>query len=123
MNRDHKPQRARAGYAMLIVMIVIMTTTAFAAVHQRYLIASLRVEQARVESENYANGPLTVLAVAIERMDTGNPPAPVNYRYSHTVAAVTTLYRIGYTQAGTQWTVTAEPDATAGSLPTLPASF
>ena len=63
----------RRGYAMLIVMIVIMTTTALAAVHQRHLNTALRVEQARVPARTYVNGPLSVLAIAIDRFDTGDP--------------------------------------------------
>ena len=108
---------------MLIVMIVIMTTTALAAVHQRHLNTALRVEQARTASEDYANGPLSVLAIAIDRLNTGDVPAPVAFSYSHTVAGTTTLYRVSYTRAGTNWTVTAEPDPTASALPLLPASF
>ena len=108
---------------MLIVMIVIMTTTALAAVHQRHLNAALRVEQARVASEDYVNGPVSVLAIAIDRLNTGDAPAPVDYSYSHTVGTTTTLYRISYVRAGLNWTVTAEPDPTVGGLPALPASF
>ena len=113
----------RRGYALLIVLAVILTTTALAAVHQRQLSAALRVEQARMQSEAFAEGPLAVLATAIDRLKTGDPPAPVDYSYSHTVGATTTVFRISYAVAGTQWTVTALPDTTAGLLPALPASF
>lgn len=113
----------RSGYALLIVMIVILTTTALAAVHQRQLSAALRLEQARMESEAHAQGPLTVLAVAIDRLKTGDPPAPVSYRYLHVVGTAATLYRVSYAVAGSQWSVTAKPDPTANLLPSLPASF
>jgi hypothetical protein len=113
----------RRGYALLIVLMVILTTTAMAAVHQRHLSAALRVEQARIQSEAYAQGPLAVLAVAIDLLKTGDPPAPIDYSYLHTVGTTATLYRISYAVSGTQWTVTAEPDASAGLLTTLPASF
>lgn len=118
--RHRQPRR---GYAMLVVMIVIMTTTALAAVHQRYLNTALRIEQARITSENNVNGPRTVLAIAIDRLSTGNAPAPISYSYSHTVGATTTLYRISYARAGVNWIVTAEPDSSAGALPSLPGSF
>jgi hypothetical protein len=108
---------------MLFVMIVIMTMTALAAVHQRHLNAALRIEQARINSENGVHGPRTVLAVAIDRLKTGDAPAPVVYSYSHTVASTTALYRISYTRSGTRWTVTAEPDPAVGALPALPTSF
>ena len=114
---------SRKGYALLIVMIVIMTTTALAAAHQRYLNTALRIEQARVRSEMMARGSRTVLAHAIDLLESGNAPAPVDYSYAHTVAGTTTLYRISYGMTGTTWTVTAEPDPTAGALTTLPASF
>ncbi len=109
--------------SLLIVIIVILTTTGLAAVHQKHLTAALRVEQARMESEAHAQGPLTVLAIAIDLLKTGDPAAPVDYSYSHSVGITTTLYRVSYSVAGTRWTVTAEPDATAGLLTNLPASF
>jgi hypothetical protein len=113
----------RGGYALLIVLIVILTTTGLAAVHQRHLSAALRIEQARIQSEAHAQGPLRVLAVAIDLLKTGDPPAPVDYSYSHVVGTTTTLFRVRYAVSGAQWTVTAEPDATAGALTPLPASF
>ena len=120
---SQRNSRDRRGYAMLIVMIVIMTMTALAAVHQRQLNAALRIEQARVASEDRVYGSRTVLAIAIDRLRTGNAPAPVSYSYSHTVGGTTTLYRVTYARAGLNWTVTAEPDASAGFLTPLPASF
>lgn len=114
---------ARRGYAMLVVMILILTTTALAAVHQRHLSAALRIEQARVESETYAQGPLTVLAIAIDRLKTGDPPMPVDYSFEQTVAGVTNVYQVSYSVSGTQWIVTADPIASAGLLPPLPAAF
>lgn len=115
--------RVRRGYALLVVLAVILTTTALAAVHQRHLSAALRVEQARIESEAFSQGPLAVLATAIDRLKTGDPPTPVDYSFSHTVSGTTTVYRISYSVSGTQWTVTALPDATATALTALPASF
>jgi hypothetical protein len=102
---------------------VILTTTALAAVHQRHLSAALRVEQARVQSEAFSQGPLAVLASAIDRLKTGDPPTPVDYSYSHTVGTTTTVYRVSYSVSGTQWTVTALPDPAASFLPALPTSF
>ncbi len=115
--------RARRGYAMLIVMMVILTSMIFGVVHQRHLIAALQIEQARIDSETYVYGPLSVLAIAVDRLEKGKPPAPIDYRYTHTVDGQATLYRISYTRAGNQWTVTAEPDPTAGGLPVLPTSL
>jgi len=122
---QHKSKNTsrRSGYALLIVMIVILTTTALAAVHQRHLSAALRLEQARMQSEAHAQGPLTVLATAIDRLKTGDPPAPVSYRYVHTVGTTSTVFRVSYAVSGTQWTVTADPDPTANMLPLLPTSF
>jgi hypothetical protein len=108
---------------MLIVMMVILTSMLFGVVHQRHLIAALQIEQARMDSEAYVYGPLSVLAIAVDRLEKSKPPAPIDYRYSHTVDGDTTLYRIRYARAGNQWTVTAEPDRSAGGLPTLPASL
>ena len=123
MSRTNRAARRRRGYALLFVMIVILTTTAMAASHQRYLNTALRIEQARMRSEAIARGPRTVLARAADLLETGDAPAPVDYRYSHTVAAETTLYRVSYRRSGRTWTVTAEPDATAGILSVLPTSF
>ncbi|NND96640.1 MAG: hypothetical protein HKN47_04845 [Pirellulaceae bacterium] len=120
---NRRAAKRRRGYALLLVMVIILTSTAFAAVHQRHLSAALRLEQARIASEDYNAGPVSVLAIACDRLESGDPPPSTNYRYSHTVNGNTQLYRISYTVSGTQWTVVAEPDATAGSYPLLPASF
>ena len=55
---NHRPRgsQRRTGYALLIVLIVILTTMGLAAVHQRQLSAALRVEQARIATpRRYAN--------------------------------------------------------------------
>tara|TARA_R110002049_G_scaffold4601_5_gene32091 strand:- start:134197 stop:134568 length:372 start_codon:yes stop_codon:yes gene_type:complete len=115
--------KKRQGYALLIVMIVVMTTTALAAAHQRHLNTKLRLEQARVRSEIISRGPRKVLAKAVDLLETGDAPAPVDYQYSHTSGSLTRLYRVSYRSAGNTWTVTAEPDPTAGTLADLPTSF
>lgn len=115
----NRKRKARSGYALLIVMIVILTTSALAAVYQRHLSTALRIEAKRIESEQHATGPITVLGLAIKAMNDGDPPAPIEYSYSHD----SILYRISYVQSGTGWVVTANPDETATALPSLPASF
>ena len=115
--------RQRRGYAMLLVMMIILTSSAFVALHQRNLNAALRVEQARIRSEVYQAGPVSVLAVACQRLEVSEPSPPVSYQYSHTESSGTVLYRIDYSLNGTQWTVTAKPDATATTLPVLPGKF
>ena len=99
------------------------TTTALAAAHQRHLSAALRVEQARVRSEQRNDGPIAVLAIACARLETGDPPTSASYRYSHTAGGATTLYRVDFVSNASLWTVTAEPDATAAIFPLLPDSF
>lgn len=118
-------RKKRRGYAMLIVMMLILTTTALAAVHTRYLNSALRIEQARLRSEQRAGGPVAVLAVACARLESGDPPSsPIEYQYSHNDGIQTLLYRIQYEETATdRWTVTADIDATATALSVLPASF
>lgn len=128
---NHLPQsrrrgQRRQGYALLIVMMLIVTMTGLAAVHQRNLNAALRVEQARMESEAHHLGPLWVIAHAIDLLKTGDAPAPIQYRYSHTFGGSTTMYRISYDVSGKgddTWHVTANPDPTAGALAELPGNF
>lgn len=111
----------RSGYAMLIVMMLILTTTALAAVHTRHLNSALRVEQARVRSETRARGALTVLAIACQRLETGDPTSGDSYRYTHSDGLD---YRITYDEvASDRWQVTADPDANATALLMLPDSF
>ncbi|TWT54261.1 hypothetical protein Pla22_19030 [Rubripirellula amarantea] len=119
----YRPSRRRGGYAMLIVLIVVLSTSALAATQMRYLEAAARIERARLNTESYSSGPLTVLSIAINRVYTGDPPTSGSYQYSHTVGANTTLYRIDYVRNVDAWTVTADPDPTASTLPLLPASF
>ena len=127
VNRRTEPAlrhaRRRGGYAMLLVMVIILTSTAFVALHQRHLNSALRIEQSRMRSETFRAGPVSVVAVACERLETGDPASPVSYRYDHSVDGLTTLYRVDYELVGTQWTITAEPDSAALLLPDLPASF
>lgn len=124
MKYNKRKHQARRGYAMLLVMVVILSSSAFVAVHQRHLSAALRLEQARIQSEQYRRGPVTVLSIACERLETGNsPPAPVDYFYNHVVDSETTMYRVNYTKVGRQWKITAEPDDTAGIFLELPVSF
>jgi hypothetical protein len=124
-NRRRRRVR-RSGYALVIVTMLILTMSGMGAVHQRNLNAALRIEQARMESEDYRQGPLTVLAHAIDLLKAGDAPAPVSYSYSHTVGTTTTLYRVSYAVSGAgdeKWNVTADPDPSAGSLADLPDIF
>lgn len=106
---------------MLIVMMLILTTTALAAVHTRHLNAALRIEQARMRSETRARGPITVLAIACQRLETGDPPAGMDFRHLHSDGL---QYRVTYNElTSARWEVTADPDPGASSLPTLPDSF
>ena len=122
-NLEGNRRRPRQGYAMLIVLIVVLSTSALAATQMRYLDSATRIERARINAEDYSNGPLTVLAVAINRVQSGDPPNPAAFRYSHNVGTATTLYRIDYSRVRDDWTVTATPDPNAGSLAQLPGSF
>jgi hypothetical protein len=128
---SHRPNRRRRrvrrnGYALVIVTMLILTMSGLAAVHQRNLNSALRVEQARMESEAYRLGPMTVLAHAIDLLKAGDAPAPVSYSYSHTVGSTTTLYRVSYALSGkdkNNWNVTVDPDPSAAWLADLPDIF
>ena len=102
-------KRNRSGYAMLIVLAVVLSSTALATIQMRYLDSALRIERARMESEEYSSGSLSVLAIAIERLQTGDPPMPVDYGYEHTVSGISSWYQVTYTSTAGQWTITAEP--------------
>lgn len=118
-----KNRKNRGGYAMLIVLALVLSSTALATIQMRHLDSALRIERARIEAEEYSAGSLSVLALAIEHLQTGDPPVPVNYGYFHTVAGVSNGYQISYAKLNDQWTVTATPDLTANLLVVLPASF
>lgn len=125
LSRQHRKRPRRGGYVMLIVMMLILTTSAMAAVHARHLNSALRIEQARIRSETFNQGPVMVLAAACQRLETGDPPsAKVEYGYSHSIDGASVLYRIRYTDVGDdRWQITAEPDPSASSFPLLPSSF
>lgn len=117
--------RRRRGYAMVVVMMLILTATAMAAVQMRHLDSALRIEQARQRSETRSRGPVTVLAIACARLEAANPPtSSVSYQYLHNDGIQSLLYRVTFQEStADRWTVTADPDPTATSLPTLPDSF
>lgn len=110
---------------MVVVMMLILTATAMAAVQMRHLSSALRIEQARMRSEARVQGPVMVLAIACARLEAGNPPASnATYQYTHHDGIQSTLYRVAYVEvAQDRWTVTADPDPTAGTLPALPDEF
>ncbi|KAA1262191.1 hypothetical protein LF1_47530 [Rubripirellula obstinata] len=116
-------RRNRGGYAMLIVLAIVLSSTALATIQMRHLDSALRIERARIEAEEYSAGSLSVLALAIDRLQTGDPPTPFNYGHLHTTAGASTWYRISYAKVIDQWTVTATPDVDASALLLLPASF
>ena len=115
--------RNRGGYAMLIVLAIVLSSTALATIQMRHLDSALRIERKRMEAQEYSAGSLSVLAIAIERLQTGDPPTPIDYGYLHTVAGTSTWYRIRYANATDQWAVNATPDPSAEKLAILPASF
>lgn len=119
-------RKDRGGFVMVLVMITIMATAAMAAVHQRSLTAAIRLEQARMESERVNLAPRAALAVAVEALHTGDPfdgDGTAEYRLDHTFNGVTTMHRVTYFRVGTTWSVTADPDPSAGSLAMLPANL
>ncbi|MEO1525348.1 MAG: hypothetical protein AAFX06_07920 [Planctomycetota bacterium] len=102
-------------------MMLILTTTALAAVHTRHLNAALRVEQARMRREAFGRGPTAVLAIACQRLETGDPAPGANFRYTHSDGVE---YRVIYAQVATdRWQVTANPDPGATVLTALPDTF
>lgn len=121
-----QPTRSQRGFVMVLVMITIMATTALAAVHQRSLTAAIRLEQAQIESERRRLGPTTALAIAVERLHTGDPidtDGTVEYHLNHTFDGVTTMYRVTYARIGSTWNVTADPDPSAADLDPLPSNL
>lgn len=124
--KSHARRRQhRGGYVMLIVMMLILTTSAMAAVHARHLNSALRIEQARMRSEAFTQGPVMVLAEACQRLETGDPPSvSAVYSYSHVTDGLTVLYKVQYTSSGAgRWDIIVDPDPSAASLPLLPSSF
>ncbi len=110
---------------MIVVMMLILTSTAMAAVQMRHMNTALRIEQARVRSESRTQGPVTVLAIACSRLETGDPPGnDVSFRYNHDDGFQTSDYRLRYRQiAPGRWSVSADPDPSSSTLMLLPDRF
>ncbi len=124
--RPARRRPARGGFAMLIVMVVLIAMLGMAAVHQRRLSAALRIEEAVVAAEERHRGPLFALARALEVAETGTPPSNLAvYGFQFVPAGQTQqqAYAICYTRAGSQWTVDVQRIDDASSLPPLPAHF
>ncbi|MEM9588091.1 MAG: hypothetical protein AAGA03_12490 [Planctomycetota bacterium] len=119
----HRAPARRSGYALLIVIVVLMASTALAAIHQRHLSSGLRIEQARIQSERERLGHLTALGIAIDRLETGRPSPGSRYGYEHQLDGESIWYAIQYDLTGTDWSVTATADPNASSEAILPASF
>lgn len=124
--RSARRRSHRGGFAMLMVMVVLIAMLGMAAVHQRRLSAALRIEEAVVAAEARHHGPLFALAQALEVAETGAPPSnPALYGLQFVAAGDTQPqdYSVRYIRDGREWTVDVQRVDDASGLTPLPRHF
>jgi hypothetical protein len=118
-------RRRRSGYAMLAVLVFLAVSLIFIGVGQRRISSQLQLERARIEVEDFNEGPAQAMAKALKLLETGVPATtPYECGVSLSTSAGVRLFSVRFTQSGTnQWSVQVAPIETMGSLPSMPAVF
>jgi hypothetical protein len=115
----------RRGYAMLSVLVFLAVGLVFVAVQQRRLGAWLRLEQSRIEAARFDEGPRSVMAGALELLETGLPPTDP-YECGalvDTSDGPRTFSVLFWSSGGKPWTIEVTPRADLTGLPAMPLCF
>jgi hypothetical protein len=119
----HRGQRR--GYSMLAVLVFLAVSLMFIAVGQRRISSQLRLERARIEVEDFNEGPVQAAAKALALLETGLPPAnPYECGVTLSTSTGPRSYSVRFVQSvADQWSVQVAPVDSLGSLPSMPAVF
>ena len=126
MNSTARNKRsARRGYALLTVSVFLVLMLATTSVVQRHLSSTLRIEQARVRTEQRDEALIHALAKAVELLETGTPPSDP-YDCGTTIDTSQGLQSVTLTfasEAAEIWNVQAAPTLPAEMPSPMPVSF
>ena len=110
---------------MLAVLVFLAVGLMLVSVNQRRIGGLLRIEQARQQADDFREGPVHVMSLALELLETGLPPSnPFNCGATIDTSAGPQSFAIVFASSGgSQWSVEVAPTDDVGSLDPMPASF
>lgn len=109
----------RRGYAMLSVLLLLAVGLIFATIQQRQIGSTLALEQSRLETEDFQQGAVSVMAQALTLLETGLPPSDP---YSCSVTIGDQKYQVDFDHVdGIKWKINVTP--TTSILPPMPQVF
>jgi hypothetical protein len=116
----------RRGYALLLVLVLVVLFSALWGVAYRQIAAAVRVEAVNVQQTQRDQGSTEAVAMGLTLLETGAPPLPWPYSCAVTLntPAGPISYTVTFTSEGpSQWAVSAFPTAVGQSPPPMPATF
>ena len=120
-----RPTSARAGYAMMLVLVFIVLFLSLLAVGYRQTATALRIESVRSQATQRDEGSIQALALALALLETGNPPSDP-YVCGATIDTSTGAhsYTVTFTSEGTNnWSVNSAPTLPSDNPQPMPSSF
>ncbi|MDA1016268.1 MAG: hypothetical protein O3A00_17655 [Planctomycetota bacterium] len=114
----------RSGYAMILVLALILVVSAVSATAFRYLATAARVERTISIQNDLDQGALLVAAQGLSLLETAPPPSnPYQCQTSATINGTPTAFELTYTSdMFNEWQLDVRPYSGSG-LPTMPDSF
>ena len=126
MNSTPRNKRfSRRGYALLTVSVFLVLMLATTGAVHRHLSSTLRIEQARVRTEQRDEALIHAVARAVALLETGTPPS-TPYVCGTTIDTSQGLESITVTftsESAEIWSVHAAPTPPAESPQPMPISF
>ncbi len=116
---------SRRGYALLTVSVFLVLMLATTGVVHRHLSSTLRIERARVRTEQRDEALIHALAKALELLETGTPPSDpyvcgTTINTSQGPESITVTFT---SEIGAIWSVHARPTAPDENPQPMPATF
>jgi hypothetical protein len=123
--RKNPVRSRRRGYALLAVLLFLAVSLIFIGVGQRRISSQLQLERARMEVEDFNEGPIQAAAKALSLLETGFPPSdPYECGVTLSTDAGQRVFSVRFVQSDAdQWTIQVAPVDSMGSLPAMPAVF
>lgn len=114
-------RRGRRGFALLAVLVFSIAGLIFVAISQRHIAAAVNAERNLVLRDDYQEGAVEAMAVAIEQLEAREPSTALYTCYTDVTTSMgVKSYSITYTNtAPSQWIIDVQPYS-GTSLPMMP---
>jgi hypothetical protein len=110
---------------MLAVLVFLAVGLTLVSINQRYIKALLRLEHARSQAEAFDQGPREVMAMSLELLETGLPPAnPYTCGATLETSDGRRTFLVVFNSSGDgTWSVQVAPADDGAGLEPMPISF